>query len=288
MRSWKRLMTVGLVAAAASVATYAQPASYPDRPIRIVVPSSAGSTPDVMARAIGAQLSEQMGQVVIVENKLGANQVLGTDYVAKAAPDGYTLLLTSNAISLNPALRKLPYDALRAFTPLTRVAVATGFLVVVNPKVPANTLQEFVAYATQHNGALNFSSPGEGNAFHLMTSLFLRSNGLRMQHIPYNSINLAVNAALAGDVQMTMAVPTMVVEQVKAGKLRALAFTGKQRLPELPDVPTMAEGGLCPRCDAGPGARALEPRAGQGGAGAAGPGRRDARRGFRCAHRPGG
>lgn len=219
--------------------------AYPDKPIRIVVGFAPGGFTDVLARIIGQKLTERLGQSVIVENKPGAAGTLGADLVAKAKPDGYTLLLGhSNSNSVAPALYpKLPYDVVKDFTPIIRVAT-TPLLLTVNPNVAARDVKSFVALAKSNPGGLRFASSGGGSAQHLAAARFQLATGTQMTHIPYKGSGQAIVDLLSGQVELNFESPPNVMAHAKAGKLRLLVITSNKRSPLLPDVPTLAEAGV--------------------------------------------
>jgi tripartite-type tricarboxylate transporter receptor subunit TctC len=219
--------------------------SWPDKPIRIVVGFAPGGFTDVLGRLIGQKLSERLGQPVVVDNKPGAAGTLGADLVAKAAPDGYTLLLAhSNSNSVAPALYpKLPYNVLNDFTPIIPVA-STPLLLTVHPNVAAQNVREFVALAKAKPGGLSYASSGGGSAQHLAAERFQLSTGTKMTHIPYKGSGQAIVDLLSGQVDLNFESPPNVMTHAKAGKLRLLAITSDKRSPLLPDVPTMAEAGV--------------------------------------------
>ncbi len=221
---------------------YAQ--TYPSRPIRVVVPFSAGGTADVIARPVGYQVGAQLGQSVIVDNRAGANGIIGTDLVAKAAPDGYTVLHVTGSFAVNPSIyRKLPYDIFKDFAPVTSVALGTGYLLLVNPAVKAGSVQDIIGLA-KRGDQLTYSSPGVGNTLHLTAELFNVRAGIQMVHVPYKGVAPAMNAVVAGEVNVMFMPATVAMPLVEAGKLRALAFTGAARLPRMPQLPTMTEAGV--------------------------------------------
>jgi len=237
-----RRTLAGLLLGCVAAGTAAQ--SYPARPVRVIVPFAAGG-PDALARQVATHLATVMGQPFVVENRPAANGIVGSDAVAKATPDGHTLLVTSSGFVGAPSLyKKLPYDTERDFTPVTMIAANLGTLLVVHPSVPANTVQEFVAHAKKPDSKVAFSSPGIGNTLHLIGELFNERAGIQMLHIPYKGGGGAVAAVVAGEVQAMMSPPQLGLQHVKAGKLRALATTLPQRAPFLPDAPTMAEAGV--------------------------------------------
>ena len=234
-------LTVALPFAASSV----QAQAWPDKPIRIVVGFAPGGFTDVLGRLIGQKLSERLGQPVVVENKPGAAGTLGADQVAKAKPDGYTLLLAhSNSNSVAPALYpKLPYNILADFTPIIPVA-NTPLLLTVHPSVAAKDVKEFVALAKAKPGALRYASSGGGSAQHLAAERFQLATGTQMTHIPYKGSGQAIVDLLSGQVELNFESPPNVMTHAKAGKLRLLAITSNKRSALLPDVPTMAEAGV--------------------------------------------
>ena len=234
------LFALGAAALPASAQT-----AWPDKPIRIVVGFAPGGFTDVLARLLGQKLTERLGQSVIVENKPGAAGTIGADQVAKAKPDGYTLLLAhSNSNSVAPSLYpRLPYDVLKDFTPIIPVA-NTPLLLTVNEKVPAKDVKEFVALARSKPGALRYASSGGGSAQHLAAERFQLVTGTQMTHIPYKGSGQAIVDLLSGQVELNFESPPNVMTHAKAGKLRLLAVTSNKRSPILPDVPTMAEAGV--------------------------------------------
>ena len=239
MRSLAAVLLTTL-AFALGASAWGQP--YPNRPIRLVIPFPAGGTTDINLRTITVQLERQIGQLLVVDNRGGANGIIGTDIVAKAAPDGHTLLYVSSSISLNPSMyRKLPYDTLKDFTPVTQVASAVGFLLIVSPSLPANSLSELIALAQGKDSKVAFGSPGYGNSLHLAAEVFKLRTGTQMLHVPYKGLAMALNAVIGGEVQVVFLPPTIAVSQVKVGKVRALGFSGTARWALMPDVPTLAE-----------------------------------------------
>lgn len=218
---------------------------FPNKPIRIIVPYTAGGSSDYVARTIAAKLQENLKNPVVVENKPGGNAQIGCDYVAKSAPDGYTLLLagmTTHAAA--PALyKKLPYDTIRDFTPITNL-IESPLVVVVHPEVRANTLGEFVALAKANPGKLNYGSAGVGNTLHLAGEMFRMVTGTDLVHVPYKGASQALGDLLGGRIQVMFDLPQTPLANIQAGKLRALAVTGSERLTLLPNVPTTAEAGV--------------------------------------------
>ncbi len=238
-------LLIGLAATLAStlVSTAALAQGFPNKPIRIVVPFPPGSATDSIARTLGASVSAAIGQPVLVDNKAGADGAIAGSEVARAAPDGYTLLMATNSpMSAVPALKKHPpYDPVADFTPITDVGRYTFFM-VVHPSVPANTIAELVAYGKANPGKLNYAT---GNTTGIVsTALFMSLGGMQMVHVPYKGEPQAITDLLAGRVQFLVASAATTAPHVRDGKLRALAVTLEQRSPALPDVPTIAEAGM--------------------------------------------
>jgi tripartite-type tricarboxylate transporter receptor subunit TctC len=219
--------------------------AYPSKPVRIIVPFAAGGVADMLPRIVGDKLAQKWGQAVVVENTTGAAGNIGMAEGARAAPDGYTLVLApAGNLTVNPKLfRNLPFDTHRDLTPVTLLAQSPNVL-VVHPSVPAKTFRELVAYAKANPGKLNFASPGEGSGAHLAGELLNAEADVKTVHVPYKGIAPAVNDLLGGQVQMMFAGISTVIQHVKAGKLVALAIASPKRSPQLPDVPTVAESGL--------------------------------------------
>jgi tripartite-type tricarboxylate transporter receptor subunit TctC len=217
---------------------------YPDRPVRVVVPASAGA-PDTVARIIAQQLHFGLKQPFVIENRPGANGTVATNAVTKAQPDGYTLLVSSTGIVVNPSIyRNLQYDVLTDLEPVTSLARSDGYILVVNSELPAQTLREFIAFGRDPTNKLFYASPGVGNALHLAGELFKARTGVQMTHIPYRGTGPGITDLLGGRIHAMFVTPTLSLEYIKTGKLRALAYTSAERRPILPDVPTMAEGGV--------------------------------------------
>jgi tripartite-type tricarboxylate transporter receptor subunit TctC len=238
-----RLLVV-TATSAVMAAGVAHAADYPARPVRVIVPFSPGGAVDGPMRLIAQELGKRLGQAVVVENKPGAGATIGTDAVAKAAPDGYTLLLASQTNAISATLyAKLPFDPIGDFTPVTLIGREPG-VVVVNPAVPAKTLQEFIAYVKAHPGEVNFASSGNGSGQHLFAALLASRTGMKMNHVPYRGSGQATTDLLSGVVSMAIPGTAGMVGHIKAGKLRALAVTGATRSPQLPDVPTVIESGV--------------------------------------------
>jgi tripartite-type tricarboxylate transporter receptor subunit TctC len=223
----------------------AQPAAYPSKPIRFVVPYPAGGPLDTVARLLGQKVGESTRQPVVVDNKPGAGGNIGADSVAKSQPDGYTILMGAVAThAINPTLyASIPYDAARDFIPVTQVA-STPNVLVVNPAVPARDLREFIAYAKANPGKLNFGSGSTGSAGHLAGELFKAMAGVEMTHVPYKGAAPAMNDLIGGQIQLMFDNLASSLAQVRAGKVRALAVTTAKRSSLAPELPTIAESGL--------------------------------------------
>ncbi len=221
----------------------AQP--FPSKAVKIVVPTTPGGATDALSRSIGARLSEIWNQPVVVENKPGATQIIGGEYVAKAPPDGHTLIVSDAAtFIMNPILHKtLPYDGLRAFTPIT-LLVRFPWVVAIHPSIPANSFQEFVGYAKAHPGAISYGSFGTGSSGHISVDYMKRLLDIDIVHVPYKGAGPAVTDLLAGQIQMMMVTPLLVEPHARAGKLRLIATATPNRVPRLPDLPTIAESGV--------------------------------------------
>jgi len=238
---WAALLAVAATAAPAGTAN-AQ--AYPSRPVKLVVGFAPAGAADYVARAISEPLGRALGQSVIVENRAGAGSSVAAEYVAKAAPDGYTLLIASPAsISVNPALNpKLGYKP-SDLVPITKVS-ASGLVVAVNPQIGITSIRDLIAAAKKEPGKLNYASSGNGSAPHLSGVLFTRLAGIQMVHVPFKGGGPAVQSVIANDTQLTFGTPPSTLPLIKAGRLRGLAVTTKARSPLVPDLPGMAEAGL--------------------------------------------
>lgn len=221
-----------------------QALTYPNRPVRIIVPTGAGGLTDILARMVGQKLTERWGQQVLIDNRPGAGGTVGTEAVAKAAPDGYTLLWVFPAHMVSPSLYpKLSYDPIKDFSPISMVT-GVNLVLLVNPAVPATSLKELIALARAKPGSLNFGAVGEGSLGHLAGAVFKNMAGVDIVHIPYKGTPQVTTALLANEVQMFFDVPITAIPQIRNGKLRALAVTSTRRVASLPEVPTMQEAGL--------------------------------------------
>lgn len=221
----------------------AQAQNFPNRPIRVVVPFPAGGNVDTYIRQLARQMEISMGQPLVIDNRGGANGIVGCDIVAKAAPDGYTILATSVAFAVNPAMYKtLPYDSEKDFIPITNYAKGLGYVLVAHPSLPAANVKELIALAKKQ--PLRYGSAGIGNGQHLAGVLFSQKAGIEMLHVPYKGGGPVLTAVLAGEVHLNFPGASVAVPHVKSGKLRGLGFTGDKRISSLPDVPTISESGL--------------------------------------------
>jgi tripartite-type tricarboxylate transporter receptor subunit TctC len=228
--------TQGAAAAQAAAAP-----KYPDRPIRVIVPFAPGGGLDLTARLIGQHVSERWGQNFVVDARPGAATIVGTEIASRAPADGYTLLMITTTFVINPSLyKKLPYDPVKDFTPVTQLNAQPN-VIVVNPAFPATSVKELIAMAQAKRGELTFASPGAGSAPHLSGELFQRMAGVQMIHVPYKGIPPAVTDVMGGRVDMLFTTTLSAAPHLKAGKLRALALTSAKRLAAMPDLPTIGE-----------------------------------------------
>ena len=232
------------LAALASGAGAAWAEDYPARPVHLIVPFAAGGPADVYARVVGQHLAQALGQAFVVEDRPGAGSIIGTDTVAKAAPDGYTLLVMSNTHTTNESLiAQKPFQLMRDFVPVAPIN-SSDLVMVVHPSVPARTLKEFIALAKAKPAQLNYASSGPGTPYHLAGELFKAMTGTDITHVPYKTSSGARTDVIAGQVQMMFDAITTMAPAVQAGQVRALGTTGDQRSSVLPDVPTVAEAGV--------------------------------------------
>jgi tripartite-type tricarboxylate transporter receptor subunit TctC len=219
--------------------------SHPTRPIRVLIPFTAGSAADIIARAMEPQLREKLGQSLVIDNRGGAGGNIAAEMTAKSAPDGYTLMMgTIGTHAINYSLySKLPYHPIRDFTPIALVGDSPNVL-VINPKVPANSIQELIALAKAHPGQLNYGSSGAGTSVHLSAELFSTMAGIKMVHVPFKGATEALTALLAGQLDLMFASLSSSIPLIKQGRLKAFAVTGAQRSPSIPELPTMSEAAL--------------------------------------------
>jgi tripartite-type tricarboxylate transporter receptor subunit TctC len=235
------MLTLALIAI---TATPALAQNYPTRPIRLVVASSPGGASDILARTLAQKMTEDLGQQVVVDNRGGASGVIGTDIVAKAVPDGYTLLIIQPSLTINPSMiRKLPYDAIKDFTPVSLVVDAAQIM-SVNPAVPAKSVKELIALAKAKPGTLNFGSPGVGTSPHLTAELFKLQAGVDMPQVLFKGSGPAYVSLISGEVQVAFSTVISAMPHIKGGRIRALGVTTKKRVSIFPDVPTIAESAL--------------------------------------------
>jgi len=240
-----RLLSLAVLGAALTPPAPAQtPDAWPSKPIRFILPFPPGGPTDILGRIVADRLTANLGQPVVIENRGGAGGNVGAEAAAKSAPDGYTILLVSNPLAISPSLyTKLNYDPQKDFAPISLLATVPNVM-VTNPSVPAQTLQEFIALAKSKPGAMNFGSGGAGTSNHAAGELFNIVAGVKLVHVPYKGVNLAMNDVLAGQIHLVVIGVPAAGPHIKAGRLRALAVIAPQRLRALPDVPTVAEAGL--------------------------------------------
>lgn len=238
-----RLVTAFAISAGVAVPASAQQWA-PTQPIRVIIPYAAGGTSDIIARTMSDHVSKRLGQPLLIENRGGGATQIGTSAVAKAAPDGHTLLLVANTFMINPSLFKtLPYDSLKDLTPITYAGV-TPHTIVVNPDLPAKNLKELLDLAKAKPGQINYGSVGIGTSFHLGTEELKKLSGTNMVHVPYKGMGQVLTDLVAGNIQMAFGNTPNAAPLVQAGKLRAIAVAHPKRVPQLPDVPTVGEQGF--------------------------------------------
>ncbi|MSP97883.1 MAG: tripartite tricarboxylate transporter substrate binding protein [Betaproteobacteria bacterium] len=234
-------LTLACIALVPSFGAQAQ--TYPNRPIRLLVGYPPGGNQDAYARVMARAVEGTIGQQIVVDNRTGANGVIATDLVAKAVPDGYTLLHNSISLLIASAVNKnLPFDITRDLRPITGVAIGLGALLVVHPSVPAQSVKELIAYA--RTTPVAYGSPGTGNNLHVIAELFNVRADARMLHVPYKGAGPAMTALLGGEVQVAFLSPSSAIQHIKSGKLKALGYSGAERFDGLPDLPTITEAGL--------------------------------------------
>lgn len=242
MKAIARSLLLGSLLAVPLSAAWAQ--TYPTKPVKLIVPFAPGGFTDVVARILGLRLSAAMGQQFVIENKAGAGSIIGTDFVAKSAPDGYTLVMVSTTHVISPWIYKnMPYDPIKSFTVVSKL-VDSPYVLLVNPKVPARNVQEFIALAKAAPDTIHYASSGNGSSQHLMGGLFVSMTGAKLKHVPYKGSGGAATDLVAGVVESSFAGVPNALAQVPQGRLKALAVTTAKRIPQLPDVPTLQEAGV--------------------------------------------
>ena len=242
MKNFIKFALAGSVLTLAIGNAFAQ--AYPNKPIKLIVPFAPGGFTDVVARILGQKLSVSLGQQFVIENKAGAGSTIGTDFVAKAAPDGYTLVMISTTHVISPWIYKsMPYDPIKSFTVISKL-VDSPYVLLVNPKVPVKNVQEFIALAKAAPDTIHYASSGNGSSQHLMGGLFVSMTGAPLKHVPYRGSGGSATDLVAGVVESSFAGVPNALSQVPQGRLKALAVTTSKRIPQLPDVPTMQEAGV--------------------------------------------
>ena len=230
---------------ASFIACFAWGQNYPTRPIRMIVPQPAGGTMDTNARALSEFLERALGQNIVIDNRAGANGIIAGETVAKSAPDGHTLLYTSNSFINNQIMyKKLPFDVMRDFAPITNVGNLPGYLVLVNAQLPAQSMKELIELSKSVRDPVRFGSGGIGNSQHLLGELINARSGARLMHVPYKGFAPMITALLGNEVQVAFGAPTTVIQHIKSGRVRVLAITSVKRWSGMPEVPTVAEAGI--------------------------------------------
>jgi len=244
MQLFKRLLFALFAVSSISFGVPLWAQSYPNKPVKLIVPFGPGGFTDVVARIVGQKLSSNLGQQFVIENKVGAGSTIGTDFVAKSAPDGYTLVMISTTHVISPWIYKnMPYDPIKSFTSISKL-VDAPYVLVVNPKVPANNVKEYIALAKSSPDKIHFASSGNGSSQHLMGELFMNLTGVKLEHVPYKSSSGATTDLMAGIVESSFAGIPNVINQIKQGQLRALGVTSLKRSAQLPDIPSLHEAGV--------------------------------------------
>ena len=228
-----------------SFAQTTSPKDYPNRPIKMVIPYAAGGPMDFIGRTLSPRLTQVLGQPIVIDNRAGAGGAIGTDVVAKSAPDGYTLLNTSSShASLPVVMSSLPFDPVKDFAPITLVANSVGFVLAARPDLPVKNLKELLADAKANPGKYTFGSGGVGNVMHFAAEFLSASADVKLTHVPFKGVSQSLNDLVAGRIDFVIGAPTAVLPLIKAGKLKAIAITARKRWSELPDVPTIDEAGV--------------------------------------------
>lgn len=241
----KALLILSALLIAQSVYAQNKQSQWPDRPIRMIVPFSAGGPIDIVARRVGQKLSDALKTQVVIDYKAGANGLIGADYVAKAAPDGYTMLIMTGSFSANAALyKKLPFDPIKDFVPISQVYRSYGMVLVVNKDLPVNSLKELIAYGNANPGKLSYGSGGYGNASHLVGELLNVQTGLSILHVPYKGLGPAFNEVVARQVDMTFISTATAANGINENIVKGIAISGTARSPAIPNVPTFTEAGV--------------------------------------------
>ncbi len=223
--------------------SHAQTPKWPEKPVRVIVPFPPGGTTDVVARIFAPQMAEEFGQQFVVDNRPGAGGAIGAEIAARAYPDGHTIIVVTSSYAANGALYKLPYDPVKGIAPVSLISILP-FILAAHPSVKATNLKDFIELARGNPGTLNFASPGTGSGPHLTAELFQQMAKIKMVHVAYKGDAPALADLLGGQIQVTFATDLILGTHIKAGKLRALAYTDSKRHPQMPDVPTAAEAGL--------------------------------------------
>jgi tripartite-type tricarboxylate transporter receptor subunit TctC len=240
-----RQIGAAFAAAVLATAANAQTDRYPTKPVRVVIPFSPGSPIEVPARAVTQRMIETLGQSFVFDYRTGASGTIGTEAVARAPKDGYTMLITNCSHTANPSYyKKLPYDTINDFAPVSEIDVTYGNLLVVHPSVPARSIKEFIALAKARPGEIKYASAGIGSPPHVSAALFAAMAGIKLLHVPYKGTAVAFNDVLGGQIESMVASPTTAVPYIQAGRLRALGIGGPRRQPQVPEVPTFNEAGL--------------------------------------------
>ncbi|ARP93594.1 Bug family tripartite tricarboxylate transporter substrate binding protein [Bordetella genomosp. 13] len=240
----KRLLGACLALSALLFASPGAAAEFPDRPIRLVMPFSPGGPTDMVARVLAQHAGQRLGQSIVVENRAGANGIIGSGAVASAPPDGYMLLLAPTSHTINPSLyKKLPYDTVRDFASVIYVGNSPGLVLVVGNQVQAESVKELVDLSNKPGSSIAYGSAGNGNLLHLAGEYFNRATGSRMLHVPYKGAGAIIAGLYSGEIQAAFLGPPQAAELIQGGKLRGLAVTSPKRIPQLPDLPTVAESG---------------------------------------------